>query len=847
MIDFSKKIKTGFQPLKINPIEIYDTLDRKSETGPLRPTQEYILNLWNEFRRNDKDAIIKLHTGAGKTLIGLLIAQSYINNNEGPVLYVCPNIYLMQQTCAEALKFGIPFCFINKDEYVLPSDFISSKKILITYVQKVFNGLSIFGIGNSSMHIGAIILDDSHACIDSIAGACTITIKKENPVYNELRQLFEDDLKLQGEGTYQDLLDDSFNTFMPIPYWNWEDKMSRVVELIAKSKDDLNVKFAWPLLKNQLKLCQALISSQKIEVSPYCIPIRSFGIFYNANHRILMSATTQEDTFFIKGLGLSIDSVKAPLIDENYKWSGEKMILVPNLICENCEQDDIRKLLTKKWNKGYGVVVLTPSFDKAYWYVERGAKLANESGQNLYKELIDYKEASSRDYILALANRYDGIDLPDDSCRVLILDSIPYYDSLSDRYEELCCTESEIIRIKTIQKIEQGLGRSVRGEKDYSVILILGSDLTKYLRSASNTKLFSAQTQKQIEIGFEIVDMVKEDGISTAEKEKECLLSTINQCINRDTGWKTYYSSKMDEISTCQADKAFLYEILEKEKRAYDLALSTDIDSACSLIQEIIDISKEENEKGWYLQLLAKYKYSISKSEANTLQISAFKNNNQLLKPLTGISYNRICYTIDDNRIENIRKYFNRFSNFQQLIIETESMLSSLSFGVEAEVFERAMQKLGELLGYVSQRPDKTIRKGPDNLWCVGINKYIMIECKSEVLDSRISIKKSEAGQMEEHCAWFESEYGNATVEYVMIIPINKLAEDAYFSHNVRIMKKRELNKLKSTVRSFINEFKDYNLKSITSERIQKYLEIHTLGEHDILNSYVVESKCKSK
>lgn len=77
-----------------------------------------------------KDLIIKLHTGAGKTLVGLLIALSYINNGEGPVVYVCPNIYLMQQVCLDAQKFGIPFCIISKDNEI-PNDFLNGKRVLI--------------------------------------------------------------------------------------------------------------------------------------------------------------------------------------------------------------------------------------------------------------------------------------------------------------------------------------------------------------------------------------------------------------------------------------------------------------------------------------------------------------------------------------------------------------------------------------------------------------------------------------------------------------------------------------------------------------------------------------------
>lgn len=50
------------------------------------------------------------------------------------------------------------------------------------------------------------------------------------------------------------------------------------------------------------------------------------------------------------------------------------------------------------------------------------------------------------------------------------------------------------------------------------------------------------------------------------------------------------------------------------------------------------------------------------------------------------------------------------------------------------------------MLGYISQRPDQEIRKGPDNLWCASNKKYAIFECKSEVDENRGAIKKSEAG-----------------------------------------------------------------------------------------------------
>ncbi|MCR6721614.1 MAG: DEAD/DEAH box helicase family protein [Chitinophagaceae bacterium] len=127
MVDFKKKVNKSATDKIVNPVEIYDTLDRKSITGPLRPVQSEILDSWYKERVNDRDLILKLHTGEGKTLIGLLMLYSKINSSSKPALFVCPNKYLVQQVCQEAKKFGIPFCTIPEDND-LPNDFLVGKK-----------------------------------------------------------------------------------------------------------------------------------------------------------------------------------------------------------------------------------------------------------------------------------------------------------------------------------------------------------------------------------------------------------------------------------------------------------------------------------------------------------------------------------------------------------------------------------------------------------------------------------------------------------------------------------------------------------------------------------------------
>src|SRR5437868_5962231 len=80
MVDLNKRLsgnKSAAKPL--DPEEIYESSDRAADTCPLRPAQISVLKEWFAERREAKDLIVKMHTGQGKTLIGLLILQSKMN------------------------------------------------------------------------------------------------------------------------------------------------------------------------------------------------------------------------------------------------------------------------------------------------------------------------------------------------------------------------------------------------------------------------------------------------------------------------------------------------------------------------------------------------------------------------------------------------------------------------------------------------------------------------------------------------------------------------------------------------------------------------------------------------
>ncbi len=216
MVDFKKKLATQEVPNPLHPVEIYETLDRTSDKGPLRPAQLAILNEWYDVRRGQRDVVLKLHTGQGKTVVGLLLLQSKLNETRGPVAYLCPNNYLINQTCIQAEQFGVSFC--TAEERTLPFDFLNGSKVLITSVQKLFNGRTKFGLGSQSIELSTILMDDAQACIDVIRDNVSIRIPYEEAAYIAIRNLFSSSLQDQGMGTFAEIGAQNPDVLLSVPY-----------------------------------------------------------------------------------------------------------------------------------------------------------------------------------------------------------------------------------------------------------------------------------------------------------------------------------------------------------------------------------------------------------------------------------------------------------------------------------------------------------------------------------------------------------------------------------------------------------------------------------------------------
>ena len=125
----------------------------------------------------------------------------------------------------------------------------------------------------------------------------TINLSYEHKAYQSILDLFASVLEEQGAGTYADIKKNDFGAFLPVPYWEWNDRSQEVVKILAKYTKDKEILFAWPLIKNIIADCLCVVSGQNLEIAPYRPPLELFGSYYKAQHRIFMSATITDDFF----------------------------------------------------------------------------------------------------------------------------------------------------------------------------------------------------------------------------------------------------------------------------------------------------------------------------------------------------------------------------------------------------------------------------------------------------------------------------------------------------------------------------------------------------------------------
>ena len=780
-IDFSKLSAALNQKNIIEPREIFLSLTNKSTkyNGYLRDVQTEVLELWYQ-NRNKKDNIIKMNTGSGKTVVGLLLLKSCINENKGKCVYVVPDNYLVEQVIKEANDLGIN---VTKD--IDNINFISGKAILVINIHKLINGKSVFGI-NGKIDIDSILIDDVHSCLEIAETKSMISINREKytKLYQDILDMFYDSLKQQNESNLINIKDGDYaSSPMLVPFWDFNNKITELLNKFKDYKQEDIFKFNAPMIIDMLELCDCCISYDCIEISMRNLPIYKISSFENANRRIFMSATLEDDSILIRDFDIdpNINNVICP---KNATDIGDRLIITPQAINPNITDEEIKYQL-KELSKHYRIVVIVPSCRRAIYWNDVADRIFNNDNIN-----------SINNYNLGLdilINRYDGIDLKDDKCRVIVIDGLPNASTNYDQIKESMLSSSDDILREKVQKIEQGMGRGVRSNEDFCGIIIMGSKMPKILYDKQTRKYFSVATLKQIELSEMIVE-------SMERKDIKEFFEVLQLCLNRNEEWTRISRSVVSELK--YKNKLNIPNREVKFRRACNELLAKNYNSAIKILEEYINEEKNEVLKGYAQMILAKYINLINPNRAQEVLLSAKKLNKNIIAPINGIRYQKTdMYNEQAKELQNFIKNNNIKPN--EYLIMINDILSNLNFESSHNEFEESIRLLGKYIGLFSERPEKEYNNGgPDNLWGMGDNLYYVIECKNESNSTEIS--KRDCGQLHNSKSWFYKEYGSKFKCIPIIIHRNnKFEKSASPEEDFRILDKDNLDLLKENVQKF--------------------------------------------
>ena len=825
-INFSALNKGSGREQAVHPRDIFNALPNKPRgMDYLRGPQDQVLDEWWK-RRAARDLVIKMNTGGGKTIVGLLVAQSSLAEGTGPAVYLVPDHYLVEQVVAEAQRLGIAVTTDPRD-----MAYARGRAILVDVFQRLFNGQSVFGVDGSVGRTaavqasGTVIIDDAHACLGKAEHAFRLSVPEDDPVYEALLALFKDALEQQSPASYLDLADGRPRAIQMVPYWAWIDRQRAVLERLHPLSGERPFLFAWPLLVDILPDCRAVFTARGLEIAAPCVNSDVLPGFRQAGRHVYLTATLADDGVLVTDFGANAAQVGKPIVPANAGDIGDRLILVPQQTHSSAPEDEIREMILGL-AETRNVAVIVPSDARArYW--EDDAKMVLKK-DNLAVGVQNMR-ANPASGLYVLVNRYDGVDLPGDACHVLVIDGLPEALDGIERTEAAQLSGTSLLTARQVQRLEQGMGRATRSNEDYCVVFLLGARLAERLHGPAARASFSPATRAQIELSEEVGDLIEGTDVGT-------LRQAAQQCLDRDPDW---VSASRGRLATLRYGDAVVTAFATGTRAAFEHAAAKDYPAAVAELQRAVNDTGDLAVTAYLKQQLAAYQHHFDPVAAQQTQKSANAVNRNLLRPLEGVRYEKLSAPTYAQGAVAATHLQAVYGSGNDLVIGMNALLGDLDWGPRTRAFEQAWADLACAIGFASQQPEHETGRGRDGLWAVAGGIFYVIEAKSGAKDDH-PVYKSDAEQLSNAMDWFTAEYTTvATAVPVLVHPRAKFDKKAAVPHGCQVVTAGKLTLLRDALRKLTTELADGDAFR-DPDRVGRLLAAHRLTADTFLSAYAL-------
>lgn len=782
-----KKVKAPTAAPK-DPEELFAELKKNEHAPSLWLHQGDVLRSYSKSHVNHPDVLLELPTGTGKTLLGLLIGEWRRRALNEPVLFLCPTRQLAKQVANAALeKHNIEVVrFIGKKSEFARQDlteYVTARKIAVATYSVIFNAKP--GLEPP----GFLILDDAHAAETYVAGAWSLSIerKKFEDTFSAVVELFRGILpsSFQSRLEHAAVTDHALN-FELVSSEDFaarEKEFTEILDARLNPDGDKDTFFRWQMIKNHLQACNLFLSPTGLLLRPMIAPTWDSQHFASPKQRLYMSATAGISGDIERMFGRSgIARIGTPAMFKQ-RAVGRRLFLFPDAAMKT---DVILPWAASLPSKYGRAAYLARDGERAATMMKlltkRGVTVFD--AEDIEDDLSPFTESNTA--ALVATARFDGIDLPGDTCRMLVVYGRPDAVNLQERFFLARLGMKDILRDRMLTRFTQAVGRCTRGQADYAVIVPLGRSLFDFCAKTETQAYLHPELAAEIKFGIEQMPQNE----AALDAMIAAFLQQGEEWADADEGIKAIRDVHK-QVQETNVSK-FLATTAAKEVNFVRALWAGQESKAAEIAREICDSVMIPDlapfRAWWAYQAASRYAALVTQNVENAEPFRDRYRAIALSASGTSSWYGRVIpvpakklaaakTAMDPLIAKNLAKFFDsvgtRGPKFEEYLALTEAYLGAEAHGS----FEQGLQRLGTLLGWDTERPGGDA--DPDSVWRLPPEMVVGLEAKSEESEGN-GLSKKTLNQAHGHYAWLEHKGAPREKSRVVVVSprmsIHKLA-----------------------------------------------------------------------
>ncbi len=206
----------------------------------------------------------------------------------------------------------------------------------------------------------------------------------------------------------------------------------QVVDVVDAHVSKGRLRYPWSMIRDHLGACHMYVGTQEITIRPLLPPTQSHFPCANATHRIYMSATLGDGGDLERLTGVKkIHRLNVPG-GLNTHGVGRRFFAFPGRSLSVTEQSALQRQAIERAGRAVVLVPDSRSAKKISSELETALGYPIFSAAEIEESKAPFVQAPKA--VAVMANRYDGIDFPDEQCRLLILHGLPGATNLQERF-----------------------------------------------------------------------------------------------------------------------------------------------------------------------------------------------------------------------------------------------------------------------------------------------------------------------------------------------------------------------------------------------------------------------------